>query len=137
MKHAKHRATGGVNEAAEDLKSKNERYTYQSHVNDEAEERKHGGRAKRKRGGHVMHEGYGPEHEATSGRAKRKHGGHVKHVHMGHVKHVGAIHGEHGAHHAGRKPRKSGGRATSDANPFTSARHGTPPKGRNLDMEME
>jgi hypothetical protein len=41
------------------------------------------------------------------------------------------------AHHAGRKPRKSGGRASSDQNPFTSARKGTPPPGRKLDMEME
>jgi hypothetical protein len=32
--------------------------------------------------------------------------------------------------HMHRKPRKSGGRATSDANPFTSARSGTKPPGR-------
>ena len=99
MKGRKHKATGGVNEAAEDLGSKNMRYTYQSKVNDEAEERKHGGRAKKK--------------------------------------HVGKMHGEAAKHHAGRKPRKSGGRATSDANPFTSARHGTPAKGRKLEMEYE
>lgn len=98
MKGRKHRATGGVNEAAEDLGSKNKRYTYESNVNDEAEERKRGGRAKRKSGGLVP--------------------------------------GEKGMCHAGRKPRKSGGRATSDNNPFTSARHGTAPKGRKLDMEM-
>ena len=97
--HRKHRATGGVNEAAEDMGKKNMRYTYQSNVNDEAEERKHGGRA--------------------------------------HKKHVGKVHGSHSKQHAGRKPRKSGGRATSDANPFTSARHGTPPKGRKLEMEFE
>lgn len=98
MKGRKHKATGGVNEASEDLGKKNMRYTYQSKVNDEAEERKHGGRAK---------------------------------------KHVGKMHGHAAKHHAGRKPRKSGGRATSDANPFTSARHGTPPKGRKLEMEFE
>lgn len=95
MKGRKHRATGGVNEAAEDLGKKNQRYTYESKVNDEAEERKHGGRTGKK--------------------------------------HAGKVHGDM-KHHAGRKPRKSGGRASSDSNPFTSARHGTPPKGRKLEM---
>lgn len=91
MKGRKTRATGGVNEAAQDLGRKNQRYTFQSNVNDEAEKRKSGGKVK----------------------------------------------GKDAMCHAGRKPRKSGGRATSDANPFTSARHGTAPKGRKLDMEME
>lgn len=95
MKGRKTRATGGVNQAAEDLGRKNLRYTFQSNVNEEAEKRKRGGKA------------------------------------CGDVKGLGA------KMHAGRKPRKSGGRATSDANPFTSARHGTAPKGRKLDMEME
>ena len=98
MKGRKHRATGGVNEAAEDLGRKNMRYTYQSNVNDEAEERKRGGKVAKK--------------------------------------HAGKVHGKP-MPHAGRKPRKSGGRASSDANPFTSARHGTPPKGRKLEMEFE
>lgn len=98
MKGRKHRSTGGVNEAAEDLGRKNERRTYQAKVMDEAEERKRGGRAKRKSGGLVP--------------------------------------GEKGMPNAGRKPRKSGG-ACSDNNPFTSARAGTPPKGRKMDMEME
>lgn len=88
MKGRKTRATGGVNQAAEDLGRKNQRYTYQSNVNDEAEKRKSGGKAM----------------------------------------------GADAKCHAGRKPRKSGGRATSDANPFTSARHGTAPKGRKLEM---
>jgi len=109
----KHRNTGGVNEAEMDLKTKPEARTNAAKIDAEAEERKHGGRA------------------------KRKHGGHVKHHHSGVVKHVGKVHGEKAMHHAGRKPRKSGGRASSDANPFTSARHGTVPKGRKLDMEME
>ena len=118
MKGRKHKAAGGQAEHGDreyekDLATKNMRYTYQSHVEDEAEEKKRGGRA------------------------KRKHGGHVAHHHSGHVKHVGSVHGEHGAHHAGRKPRKSGGRAYSDSNPFTSAAHGKAPKGRNLDMEMD
>ena len=108
----------GVNEAAEDLKQKNQRYTYQSKVNDEAEERKHGGRAKKHRSAH-------------------KHGGGTKHRMEAAEHHEHHAHGGHAKHHAGRKPRKSGGRATSDANPFTSARHGTAPKGRKLDMEME
>jgi hypothetical protein len=46
MKGRKTRATGGVNEAAEDLGRKNLRYTYQSNVNDEAEKRKSGGKVR-------------------------------------------------------------------------------------------
>jgi len=99
--HRKHRETGGVNEAEMDLKDHPQRYN-QSQVEDEAEERKHGGRTKK----------------------------HAKHAAM-------KVHGKHAAHHAGRKPRKSGGRTGSDSHPFTSARHGTPPKGRKLEMEFE
>jgi hypothetical protein len=99
--HRKHRETGGVNEAEMDLKDHPQRYN-QSKVEDEAEERKHGGRTKK----------------------------HAKHAAM-------KVHGKHAAHHAGRKPRKSGGRTSSDSHPFTSARHGTPPKGRKLEMEFE
>ena len=95
MKNRKGRSTGGVNEASEDLGKKNARYTFQSKVNDEAEERKSGGRAK---------------------------------------KCVGKPGGDKAMDRADRKPRKSGGRATSDANPFTSARHGTPPSGHKVDM---
>jgi hypothetical protein len=94
-----HKATGGVNEASEDMNLKNQKYTYESNVNDEATKRKHGGRTK-------------------------------KHHSM-------MVDGEHAKHHAGRKPRKSGGRATSDANPFTSARHGTPPKDHKVETEFE
>lgn len=143
MHHAgrKHRNTGGANEAEMDLRDNPEERDNAKEIFHDAEERKHGGhvkRTKRKHGGHVMkHEGMGPEHEATGGRAKRKRGGHVVHHHTGHVKHVGSVHGEHGAHHAGRKPRKSGGRATSDNNPFTSAAKGTAAKGRKLELEMD
>jgi hypothetical protein len=56
------------------------------------------------------------------GRAKRKHGGEVK------------VHGE-AKHHAGRKPRKSGGRA--DSNPYTSARNGKVPAGRTVQKGSE
>jgi hypothetical protein len=94
----KHRNTGGVNEAEMDLKTKPEARTNAKHIDAEAEERKHGGRAK---------------------------------------KHAGKVHGEHAKHHAGRKPRKSGGRTGSDTHPFSSARHGTAPKGRKLEMEFE
>jgi len=51
------------------------------------------------------------------------------------MKHVGHVEGEHAKHHAGRKPRKSGGRASSDTSPFTSARHGEAAKGRHLEPE--
>ena len=68
--------------------------------------------------------------EAETGTG-RKHGGRAK------KHHSMKVHGEHAKHHAGRKPRKSGGRATSDANPFTSARHGTPPKDHKVETEFE
>ena len=61
------------------------------------------------------------------GRAKRAHGGKT---------HVGKMAG-HAMHHAGRKPRKSGGRTGADGSPFSSARHGTAPKGRKMEMESE
>jgi hypothetical protein len=103
--HRKHKAAGGGMESPaagdreyeQDLKEKNQRYTYQSKVNDEAEERKHGGRTK---------------------------------------KHVGKVHGMHAMHHAGRKPRKAGGRTGSNMNPLSSAHHGTPPKGHK-DVEID
>lgn len=117
-KARRHRKTGGsvesphegIDEAAMDLRDRPQHYN-NSRVEGEAEEKKRGGRAKRKHGGHVMHH------------------------HSGHVKHVGSVHGEAPKHHAGRKPRKTGGRASSDQNPFTSARHGTPAPGRHLERE--
>jgi hypothetical protein len=48
----------------------------------------------------------------------------------------GKVRGMAAKMHAGRKPRKSGGSCDS-GNPFSSARQGTPAKGRKLDMEME
>jgi hypothetical protein len=111
--HHKHHAHGGkaespekgVNEAEMDLHDKPMEYN-KGNPETEAEEM-----GERKHGG----------------RAKRKHGG-AAHKHL-------AMHGEHAHHHAGRKPRKSGGRAGSDVNPFTSARHGTAAKGRKLEPE--
>lgn len=41
------------------------------------------------------------------------------------------MHGKSAAHNAGRKPRKSGGRAGSNMNPLSSAHSGTPAKGRS------
>ena len=127
MKGRKHRETGGVNEADEDLKSKPERYN-ESRVENEAEERKHGGRTKhrekRKHGGHVAHHEKHEEHKEHEGhkrRRKRKHGGEAE--------------GEKAMHHAGRKPRKSGG--SCEASPFSTARKGEFPKGRKMDGEVE
>lgn len=97
MKGRKHRAAGGETSGTraydEDLATKNQRYTYQSKVNEAAEERKRGGKVAKKTVGKM------PE-----GLAKA---------------------------HAGRKARKSGGRANATANPFSSARSGTPAKGRH------
>ena len=78
---------------------------------------------------YTAHDNVGKEAEAKKrgGRAKRKHGGHVMHHHTGHVKHVGHVAGGAAMQHAGRKPRKSGGRA-SDMNPLSSAHKGTEPK---------
>jgi hypothetical protein len=43
--------------------------------------------------------------------------------------------GDKAMHHAGRMARKSGG--SCESSPFSSARSGTAPKGRKLDMEMD
>lgn len=99
MKGRKGKATGGVNEAEEDLKEKPEPRTNAKKIDDEAEEMRKGGRAKRKRGGKTE---------------------------------VGKVEGHAAPMHAGRKPRKSGGRASSDANPFTSARSGKDAPGREV-----
>lgn len=102
MKGRKHKAAGGENTAEEDLKSKPENRSYTG-------EKEEG----------VVNEA---EEMKKGGRAKRKHGG----------KMVGKVEGEKGHMHAGRKPRKSGGRAGSDSNPFTSARSGKDAPGREL-----
>jgi len=89
MKGRKSRASGGVNEMAQDQAQKNMRYTYESNVNEAAEKRKRGGKT------------------------------------------VGKVKGMDAMHHAGRKARKSGG-ACDNGSPFSSARQGTPAKGRNV-----
>lgn len=93
------RATGGENEAEDDLKDKPERRNNAPKIEGGAEEMKKGGRAKRKSGGKTE---------------------------------VGHIEGHKPSMHAGRKPRKSGGRASSDANPFTSAKSGKDAPGRKV-----
>jgi len=47
-------------------------------------------------------------------------------------KHGGKVKGEMAMAHAGRKPRKSGGRAGCESQPFTSAAKGTSPKGHSV-----
>jgi hypothetical protein len=98
MKGRKHKGTGGVNEAEADEKDTPKDRTEPSGPAKEAEEKKHGGRAKRKHGGMAV-EG-------------KKHGG-----------------------HAGRMPRKSGGRAGSETSPLTSSHSGKQPPGRSVMSE--
>jgi hypothetical protein len=90
----------GVAEFKQDLDHPSKHYTYDSNVLGEAEERKRGGRTKRK--------------------------------------HIGAVHGAAAQHHAGRKPRKAGGRAKSgsDSSPLSSAHKGTLPHGHK-DMDID
>lgn len=107
MKSRKHRETGGTNLADDDLNKKNQRYTYQSKVQDEAEERKKGGRIKRRHGGEVHRSGC--DCPKCSG---------------------GKVDGDKGAMRADRKPRKAGG---ATGNPFSSARAGTPPSGHKVE----
>lgn len=118
----KHKAHGGEagekdfgkprDDWKEEESSKPMRYN-QSKVEDEAEEKKHGGKAKRHH---------------------RKHGGHLKvhkhhehGEHMKHAKHLGPVHGKMHVH-GGRAPRKAGGRTGSNFSPLSSAHSGSPPR---------
>lgn len=72
----KHRETGGANEAEADEKDKPEERTHAANIDREAEEKRRGGRAKRKRGGKTevgKVEGHEPMHHA--GRKARARGG--------------------------------------------------------------
>ena len=93
----------------EEESSKPERRNNAPEIEGAAEEKKHGGRA----------------------RKKRKHGGiavhHEKGEHMKHAKHLGPVHGKPKVH-AGRAPRKAGGRTGSNFSPLSSAHAGTAPK---------
>ncbi len=95
----------GEDEAEEDLRDEPEDRTEHDKVGHEAEEK----------------------HAKRGGKIKRKHGGHVE------KKHVGKVEGKEHHHHAGRKPRKSGG--SCEASPFSSARSGTAATGRKLERE--
>ena len=112
--HKAHKKSGGVAETDPPGKfdkdeSPKEVYAGKgSKVESEADERKHGGRAKRKHGGIVHHE---------------------KMEHMKHAKHIGKVHGEASRPRGDRMPRKSGGRAGCEASPFSAAMKGMEPKG--------
>ena len=75
MKGRKHKATGGADEAAEDLKTKPEARTDAKKIDSEAEEMKKGGRAKRKRGGKTEMKAEGEKAKHHAGRKPRKNGG--------------------------------------------------------------
>lgn len=67
MKGRSKRASGGTDEASEDLAAKNESYTAHSHVEREAE--------KRKRGGKTVGKPMGKDGAKHAGRKARKSGG--------------------------------------------------------------
>jgi hypothetical protein len=78
------------------------------------------GRTGRKSGGKAPN-----EDKAVLAEAKeRKHGGKI-------MESVGPIKGGKPSAHAGRKPRKSGGRSGSNFNPLSSAASGSSPKGHS------
>ncbi len=99
----------------EEEKSKPKAYAGEgSNVQKEAEERKHGGRRKRKHGGYAK---VAKHHESGK--------------HMAHAKHVGNVKGEqyHADAGAMRRQRKEGGRTGSNFSPLSSAHAGTKPHG--------
>ena len=123
--HRKHREAGGVNDAEKDLDTKPaNRSGPDKKINDEAEERKHGGRTHRKHGGEVHHKDC-KCHKCMGGEAKKER------------KEGGKVEGEHEKHRADRKPRKSGGSANATEHPFSSAREGTAAEGRKIEKFME
>jgi hypothetical protein len=50
---------------------------------------------------------------------------------------MGKMEGDSAMHHAGRKPRKSGGRAGSNMNPLSSAAKGTSAPGRDVSGSLD
>lgn len=113
--HRKERSTGGRDDAAEDLKQKTQMRVNAPKIEAEADEKKSGGKVKRKRGGIVHHENM---------------------ENMKHAKHLGPVRGEASKGHAGRKPRKDGGRTGADSHPFSSAKTGEKPAGRT-EMDID
>lgn len=122
--HVQETPEHGMREWEQDLHSKPEMRSHAPGIEHEAEAKKHGGRAKRKHGGHVKHHAAGgmAKHHAAGGMAKH----HEHGKHLAHAKHVGPVTGHKAVHHAGRKPRARGG---ADMNPLSSAHAGTPPRG--------
>jgi hypothetical protein len=119
-KHEGEKDRPGVDEAAKDAKTKPMAYGRgypEEEAEDDRDERKHGGKAEEKR------EDKKEDEKKKRDHMKRKRGG--KTVEM---------HGEE-KEHAGRKPRKSGGRAGCEASPFTAAHKGTAATGRKLEKE--
>lgn len=108
-------ATEGVKKWMADEKTRPEARTNARAIDGEATELKKGGRAKRKNGGVVHHEHGKP---------------------LAHAKHLGHIHGAEAKHHAGRKPRKTGGRTGSNHNPLSSAHKGFEPRAHK-DIEAD
>jgi hypothetical protein len=128
--HHKHRETGGVNEAEEDRETRPERYDNAPKIEGAAEERKHGGkteRRKRAHGGEVHHSSC-KCHKCMGGAARKRGGEAMEH------KKVVEVHGEHERHHAGRKPRKDGGRTGADEHPFSSAHKGEQPAAHKAEI---
>lgn len=72
MKGRQGKSTGGTNDAEEDVKTKPMRYTADSNVNSEAEERKRGGKAAKCGGGSMRKEGGKVDGKADKARADRK-----------------------------------------------------------------
>jgi len=98
-----------------------------SHTEHEAQERKHGGRTKRKSGGKIAHlnmmnKEHHHEHPKAEHRAKRKRGGHINHPEH-------EMHGEHSKQRADRKARKAGGQVGANMHPLSTAHAGAEPKG--------
>ena len=100
----------GSDEWEEDEKDNPSRRDNADKIEDEAEEKKAGGRAKKKAGGII----------------KKKAGGLIK-------KNVGGIAGSSPAPSAARAPRKSGGCVS---NPLSSAHHGTKPKKHSEEKDI-
>jgi hypothetical protein len=75
MKGRKKKGTGGVNEAEDDIKEKPKTRTMPNDIEDEAEEKKSGGRAKKAAGGKLIGRAEGEKTVATAARMPRKAGG--------------------------------------------------------------
>jgi hypothetical protein len=132
--HRKHKAEGGASgekdfgaprdDWKEEESSKPPVYAGKGHVTEEAEEKKHGGKAHHKR------------HKRKHGGATKVHKHHEHGEHMKHAKHLGHVKGEQHFPPAGKAPRKSGGpvarksggRTGSNFSPLSSAHAGEAPK---------